>query len=221
MVSTITLLLLSPPARADFWGGDVVVLAKILAQNIKDYQQFREMVRQDQNMSGYLRAINKGLANSIGLLGTLPVRDDQILAGLNDFKEATKEITKIYGRVPKSTAAALELLNDRTVAESLQMATSFKQYSAEQETNSALIIAQAPRASLKGAARMQAQTSGEILASLSQLIRLNTQMLKLQSEQLAMNNKHGKDQVASFQKVNRDLGDGFKNFKLNTSLAKF
>ena len=172
-------------------------------------------------MSGYLRAINKGLANSIGLLGTLPVRDDQILAGLNDFKQATDEVSKIYGRVPKSTAAAVELLNDQTVAESLQMASSFKHYSADQEANSALIIAQAPRASLKGAARMQAQTSAEILASLSQLIRLNTQMMKLQSEDLAMNNKRGKDRVSAFQKVNRDLGDGFKNFKFKTNLARF
>ncbi len=179
------------------------------------------MVQQGRDMSDYMHVINSGLENSIGLLSTLPVHDDRILADLQNFKQAVDMISSIYGRVPKSRAAALELLNDQSVAESLRMVDSFKQYSSEQEANSIKILVQARQASPKGAARMQAETSAEILRSLSQLIRLNTQMLKLESEQLAMNNKADKDQVTDFQKVDRDLDGGFQNFKLDTSLSRF
>ena len=68
---------------------------------------------------------------------------------------------------------------------------------------------------------MQAETSAQILGSISQLIRLNTQMLKMQSEQFAMQNKNSKGEVANFMKVNEGLSNGFNNFKLDMSLGKF
>ena len=73
----------------------------------------------------------------------------------------------------------------------------------------------------RGAARMQAETSAEMLRSLSQLIRLNTQMLKLQSEQFGMNNKSGKDSVGNFQKLNNDFGKSFQGFNSNMGLVQF
>jgi hypothetical protein len=101
------------------------------------------------------------------------------------------------------------------------MITSFKEYSEKQEENSILIAAQSREASPKGAARMQAETSAQILRSLSQLIRLNTQMLKMQSEQFAMHNKMGKDSVGNFQRVNQDLGRSFQSAKPEMGLVKF
>ena len=68
---------------------------------------------------------------------------------------------------------------------------------------------------------MQAETSAEILRSLSQLIRLNTQMLKLQSEQIAMTNKSAKDGVVGFQKINQDIGAGFSKFKPDMKFVSF
>jgi hypothetical protein len=46
-------------------------------------------------------------------------------------------------------------------------------------------------------------------------------MLKLQSEQLALNNKSSKEGVANFQRVNRDLGTGFSRFKPQMNLVRF
>src|SRR5207253_1168515 len=131
----------------------------------------------------YLRWINQGLDNSIGLLGSLPIKDEKILADLREFRTAMGKVEGLYGQVPKSPEEALQLLHDQTVAESLRMANSFKEYSETQEKNSELIAIEAREASPKGAARMQAEMSAEILKSLSQLIRVNTQMLKLQSEE--------------------------------------
>ncbi|MBX9765895.1 MAG: hypothetical protein K2X47_01370 [Bdellovibrionales bacterium] len=199
----------------------VAYLAKILIENIKHYYQLQQMIQRAQSHEDFLRLVNSGIENSIGLLNALPVKDEKILADIRDFKKAFDAVNEIYGKVPKSKEQALQLLNDQTVAESMRMANSFKSYSEEQERNSLIIASQSREASPKGAVRMQAETSAHILRSLSQLIRLNTQMLKLQSEQLALNNKSGKDQVMGFQRAEQSLGDGFKNFKMDTSLARF
>lgn len=179
------------------------------------------MIDQAKGQEQYLRLIHSGLENSIGLLNSLPVKDERVLAELKSFKQSYEAILDVYGKIPKSKEAALHLLHDQTVAESIRMANSFKSYSEKQEENSIKIAIQSREASPKGAARMQAEASAQILNSLSQLIRLNTQMLKLQSEQLALQNKLGKDNVAGYQRINNDLGSGFKNFKPEMNLARF
>ncbi len=211
----------SGTARADLWGGDVAVLVQILAENLRRYQQLKSMIEQGKDQIDYLRWLNAGIDNSIGLLESLPIKDEKVLADLREFKRAAEKVESLYGRVPKSPEEALQLLQDQTVAESLRMATSFKDYSEKQERNSELIAAQARQASPRGAVRMQAEMSAEILKSLAQLIRLNTQSLKLQSEQLALTNKTSKDSVANYQRVNQNFGSKFSTFKPEMDLVRF
>lgn len=217
----VSLFNLQRSAHADIFGGDVAVLMQILQENIRHYYQLQQMIQQGRDADQYLRWINTGLDNSIGLLQSLPIRDEKVLADLKEFRSAMGKVQGIYGQIPQSPEEALHLLHDQTVAESLRMANDFKDFSDNQEKNSEIIAVQAREASPKGAVRMQAEMSAEILRSVSQLIRLNTQMLKLQSEQLAMNNKISKDGVANFQKLNRDLGSGFSNFNPDMKLTRF
>jgi 23S rRNA pseudoU1915 N3-methylase RlmH len=194
---------------------------QILVENIKHYYQLKEMIGHAKSTEDYLRLVNSGLDNSMGLLTALPVKDENILSEIQSFKQAVGIIENVYGNVPKSKEQVLQLLNDQTVAESIRMSNSFKRYSEVQEENAVRIAIQSRQASPKGAARMQAEVSAQILGSMSQLIRLNTQMLKMQSEQFAMQNKNSKGEVANFIKVNDGLSNGFKNFKLDMSLGKF
>lgn len=214
-------MFIAPMARADLFGGDVAVLVKILAEQIKQYYQLKSIIENGKGQLNLLRNINSGIDNSIALIKTLPIQDEKVWAEVSRFEQALGRIRDIYGQIPRSPDEALHLIHDQTVAESLKMANEFKEYSAQQEKNSEVIAVQARLASPKGAARMQAATSAEILRSLSQLLRLNTQLLKLQSEQLAMNNKQSKDAVTSFQRVNNDLGKGFTGFKPDMSLTRF
>lgn len=208
-------------AKADIWGGDVAVLMQILQENIRHYYQLQQMIKQGSDADHYLRWINAGLDNSIGLLQSLPIKDERILGDLREFRAAMGKVEGLYGHIPRSPEEALQTLHDQSVAESFRMANDFKVYSDNQERNADAIAADARNASPKGAARMQAETSAQILKSLSQLIRLNTQMLKLQSEQLAMNNKTSKEGVANYQKLSRDLGSGFSNFNPDMKLTRF
>lgn len=208
-------------AHADFFGGDLPLLTQILQENIRHYYQLQQMISQGRNSDQYLRWINAGIDNSIGLLQSLPIKDERVLSELRDFRAALNKVEGLYGAVPRSPEASIQLLHDQTVAESLRMANDFKEYSEQQERNADVIATDARIASPKGAARMQAEMGAQMLKSLAQLIRLDTQMLKLQSEQLAIGNKTAKDGVANFQKVNRDLGSGFSNFNPDMKLTRF
>ena len=199
----------------------VAYLAKILIENIKHYYQIKSLIDQAHEQNDYIRLINSGLDNSIAMLETLPVKDEKILAELRDFRSAVGKVSEIYGNSPKSQEQAMQSLHDQTIAESFEMVNSFKQFSSQQEENSMRIVIQSRDASPKGAMRMQAEMSAEILNSLSQLIRLDTQMLKLQSEQFGMANKLGKQNVANFQKVNVDLGNSFRGFSPDMKFEKF
>lgn len=221
LLPILLLFFSSDAARADLFGGDVAVLMQILAESIKQYYQLKEIIGTGRDQIDLLRTINAGLDNSIGLLDSLPIKDEKLLGELREFRGAIQKVETLYGRVPRSPEEAVQLLHDQSVAESLKMVNSFKDFSDTQEKNSQVIALQARDASPKGAARMQAETSAEILRTLSQLIRLNTQMLKLQSEQLAMTNKVSKDNVSSFQKLNQDLGRGFSDFKPDMKLVTF
>lgn len=221
----LTIGLMRPATTLAFTDGSgwaaVGYLIKILEENYRRYIQLKQMIDSANGHYDYIRALNQGLDNSIGLLDSLPIKDEKILAEIRNFKEAVGRVELLYGKIPKSPDEALHLLHDQSVAESLRMANSFKEFSETQERNSQLIAIQARDASPKGAARMQAEMSAEILRTLSQLIRLNTQMLKLQSEQTAMANKTSKDNVASFQKINQDIGNGFSKFKPDMKLVTF
>lgn len=203
------------------FGGDVAVLIQILAENVKQLIQLEQMVQHGKDQADLLRQLNSGIENSMGILRSLPVKDEKILGELREFQGALHSVTGVYGVIPKSQESMMQTLHDQTIAESLRMVNTFKDYSDSQEQNSILIAAQSREASTKGAVRMQAETSAQILQSVAQLIRLNTQMLKLQSEQFGMSNKAGKDSVGNFQKLNSDFGKSFQGFKPEMELPKF
>ncbi len=221
MVTVLSLSIVSRPVRADLFGGDVAVLTQILAQNIKHYYQFQQMISEAKGQRDFWRMINSGIDNLSGLLMVLPIKDQKILEELTTFKSAMKRVEILYGPIPVSAEAPLQLLHDQTVAESIKLTNDSKDYADKQEQNAVRIIAESKGASPKGAARMAAQTNAEILHTLNQLLKLNGQMLKLQSEQLAVRNKEEKDSVRHFQRVQADVGRAVSNYNADLGFPKF
>jgi hypothetical protein len=226
LIVSFLLVFHSSPSYS-FWGdggagwAQIPYLVKILAENIKRYQQLKSMVDTARNRDQYIRLINSGLENSLGLLNSLPIKDERILSELHNFQKAFNTIQEVYGSIPKSNEAALHMLHDQSVAESIKMASNIKKYATKQEENANKISIQSRRASPKGAVRMNAETNSKILHTLNQLLRINGQILKLQSENLAMNNKAGKDSVGHFNKINSDIKSNLKNFDGSMKLPKF
>ncbi len=222
----LSLLIVSVPAYG-FWGdggagwAQIPYLAKVLAENYKRYTQLKVMLEQAKQSDNYFRAVHQGLENITGLSKSLAVSDHGVLTDLGDFSDTLEIVTQVYGSIPQSPEAALHTLHDKTAAESLQMVNSFKSYSKTQEKNSQSLKIQSQSASPKGAARATAVSNAMILESVNQLIRLQSQSLKMQSEQLAMLNKQDKRKIVAYQEVDKSIGDAFKNFKRQENLVRF
>ena len=196
-------------------------LIRLVSENVKRYRQLREMIRQSKERHFYERLIHQGLDNAAGLILSIPVKDAKILEDLNTFQETVSALEELYGTIQGGADSEMFKLHDQTVAESLGLINQLKAYATEQERNAETVFWQAKRASPKGAARMSAVTSSQILHALSQLIRINGQMLKLQSEAFASQNKLGKDSARHFEAVNQDMGKISIKHVLEKKLPQF
>ena len=125
-------------------------LVKILAENIKRYQQLRQVIQQARNSENLVRTINEGINNATGLLLTLPIKDQGILEELRSFQDVMNKVENIYGKIPKSKESALLLLHDQTIAEGFKVTNSSKEYAKKQEQNAERVFIQASNASPKG-----------------------------------------------------------------------
>ena len=223
-LSLLILLGASTTARAQWVVHDSTNFAQLLylvkeARN--RYSQLRNMVNSANEHKALIEKIHEGIDNSVGVLEVLGVKDEGVLSELRSLGQAVGTIQKIYGAIPKSKDALMQGLHDETIAESFKMINSFKEFSRKQEENSRIIQAQSKDASPKGAQRMQAESNALLLQGVSQLIRLQNQSLKMQSEQFALKNKTEKDSVQTYQKVNRELDQAFKKLKIGGKLPKF
>ncbi len=226
LLLSILFIIPSPTAHAIFgdlgagWA-QVPYLVKILDENHKRYQQLKLMMDHSQNSSDYLRTIHYGIENITGLMSSLPLKDQGILGNLRSFNNSIETVYQIYGKIPKSPEEVLHKLHDESIAESLVMIALSKDYSKAQEANSNSLIQQASMASPKGAARATAVSNAMILESINQLIRLQSQSLKLQSEVMAMQNKKDKSDVRSYQKVHGKIGKLFQSVPRSNKFIKF
>ena len=153
-----------------------------------------------------MRMINRGIENAVGVVLSLPVEDQKLLEDLKTFGETVAALEELYGVIPEGPTASMFRLHDESVAESVKLINDLKRYAREQEKNAELVFRQAPTAAPRGAARMAAVTNSQILHAISQLIRINGQMLKLQSEAFGLENRRGKAKVNHFNQINRELG---------------
>ena len=187
----------------------------------KRYEQLQTMIQQSKNNLEYLKAINSGMDSIQGLILNLPIADQKILGEFHSFEEAMKAISELYGIVPKSQEAHMETVHDQTIAESIKVTNGLKDYADVQEANAVRAFQMSGAMSPKGAARLSASTNAQILHTLAQLLRVNGQLLKLQSESLGVENKHEKDSVGSYNKVNADVKTTFAQFSGDLALPRF
>lgn len=217
-------LTLSVPARA-FWDptgpAQVMYLTKILLENYKRFKQLQGMIRDAKDHRQYVRWINEGLNNATGLLRILPIEDERILGELQNFQQAVQAINELYGIIPDSKEALMHRLHDQAIAESLKVINKSRTYATKQEENAIRVFHEGSNASPKGAARMTAQTSAQILHTLNQILKVNGQLLKITSANLAYQNKVGKQSVNNYQKLGHDIKDSFAHFEGEFTMPRF
>ena len=97
-------LVIPRPAKADLWGGDVVVLLKILAQSIQQLYQLKQIFQTGTDTLGLMRDINRGIRDGLRVIQIMNPRFNPGLYGsLETADQVQRAIEDLYGVIPQTS----------------------------------------------------------------------------------------------------------------------
>jgi ABC-type multidrug transport system fused ATPase/permease subunit len=204
-------LALNPLAKADMFGGDVVVLAQILANAIQQLVQLKSILENGQDNLNLLKDINRGINDSLNLIRTIsPNSDPGLYKDWQKVSDALTQIENIYGIVVESKDSKVQKDTDQTVAEAISLNNSIYKYAKVIDEIGEMIKQQSHHVSPGGAAKLTAQSLGVMLNLQNEMLRTQGTGLKLQAQSLALQNRKDKERTRQMT----DTAD-----KLNSALA--
>ena len=224
LVCLITLFLSGSPreAHADLWGGDVAVLSQILVQALMQLAKLRELLATANDQVDLVRQINQGINDSLKLLKTIdPNLDPGIYKDWTNVNDSLKRLTEIYGGVPDSPEARVQKDTDQGVAEAVTFNNAFYKSSEAYDEVGERIKDSSHSASPGGAQKMTAQALGIVIQILNQNLRAQSTGLKLQAQQLALENRKEKAETKEYVETTENLRDTMKAEKVRFDLPRF
>ncbi len=208
-------------ARADLFGGDVAVLTQILVQTIQSVTQLKAILSNGQDSLNLLRDINSGVRSGLDVIRIInPNFNAGVYGNLNNADAVLRAIQDIYGAVPKGMDQDLMNSQDQSVAEVISMNRNLYDYADSVDRERERILYHSQVVSPQGAGKLQNQALGVLIGVTTQLLRTQSQMLKLLAQNMAMQNRKEKIQTQEFQENYKTLSDGLKSMPMDTSLPR-
>lgn len=212
-------LLTGPVARADLFGGDVAVLTQILANALQQLSQLRSIVSNGSDNLNLLRDINRGIRDGLTVIQIInPKFNPGLYADLNTAESVMRIINNLYGKIPQTSEYRLQEAQDRSVAESIAMNGTLFQYADQAELESQRIFEHSQIVSPQGAAKLTAQSVAVLIGVSTQVLRTNSMMLKMMSENMALSNRHEKLQSQQFMNQYDGLSGAIDKLPKETTL---
>lgn len=213
---------ISPPAKADLFGGDVVVLAQILANAIKQLIELKNMVENGQDQLDLMRNINKGINDSLRLAQTInPNIDPGLYKDWQNVGDALQKLQTIYGIVTDSPDARVYRDTDQQVAEAVNLNNDIYKYTSNIDELGEAIKDYSHDVSPGGAQKLTAQTLGVMLQVMNQSLRTQATGLKLQAQTMAVQNKKEKDSTRQYLETANTLRVAMKKEKIQFVAPRF
>ena len=197
-------------ARADLFGGDVAVLLQILAQSIEQVYRLQQIIQNGKDTLNLLRDVNAGVRSGLDLIRIInPKFNAGVYGDLNNPENVLRAIHDLYGTTPNTADKELIDIQDQSVAEVIAMNKSLYDYSTQVDFERERILMHSQVVSPQGAAKLQNQSLAVIIGVLTQLLRVQSQMLKVMGQNMALDNR--KEKLASEQFIEnyKSLADGF------------
>lgn len=217
----VLVLLLAQPAKADLWGGDVVVLTQILVQSIQTVVQLKSLLENGKDTLSLLQDVNEGVRSGIDVIRILnPNFNPGVYGNLNDPENVFRALQDLYGTVPHGMDEGLMTAQDQSVAEVISMNRNLYDYADQVDRERDRIIYHAAVVSPQGAGRLQGQALGVLIGVMTQLLRTQSQMLKIMGQNMAMENRKEKLSTKNFQDNYQSLSKGFKSLPAETNLPR-
>lgn len=209
-------------ARADFWGGDLIYLAQILENAIKQYIELKNIVQTGQDQLDLLRNINQGINDSLKLAQTInPNIDPGIYKDWSNASDALGKLQSIYGIVTQSPDAKVYSDTDQNVAEAVALNNDVYKYTQNIDELGEAIKEFSHEVSPGGAQKLTAQTMGVMLQVMNQSLRTQATGLKLQAQTMAVQNKKEKDSTKQYLESANTLRVAMKKDKIQFEAPRF
>ena len=215
-------IFMTPPAKADMFGGDLIYLAQILANTIKQLIELKNLVDNGRDQLDLMREINRGINDSLKLAQTInPNIDPGLYKDWQNVGDALQKLQAIYGIVTDSTEAKVYRDTDQQVAEAVSLNNDIYKYTSNIDELGEAIKDYSHDVSPGGAQKLTAQTLGVMLQVMNQSLRTQATGLKLQAQTMALENKKEKDSTKQYLETANTLRVAMKKEKIQFSAPRF
>lgn len=220
LAGTMTIIFSFPrPAKADLFGGDVVVLVQILAQAIQQLAQLQKILSTGDDTLGLMRDINRGIRDGLTVLQMInPKINPGLYGNLDTADRVLSEIQSIYGQIPQTGEARLQAAQDQSVSESIAMNGTLFRFADQADGESKRIFDHSQSVNPQGAAKLTAQSVAVLISVTTQVLRTNSMMLKMMGENMALQNKKEKLKSAHFKSEYDGLSSALGNLPKDTAI---
>lgn len=216
---TFILLLQVAPARADLFGGDVAVLSQILVQSIQTVIQLKSILDNGKDALNLARDLNAGIRSGLNLIRIInPKFNPGVYGDLRNTQNVLKAIEAIYGATPEGADQDLIRSQDMSVAEVISMNRNLYDYADQVDRERERILYHSQVVSPQGAAKLQNQSLAVLIGVMTQLLRTQSQMLKIMAQNTALDTRKEKLLSQEFKQNYQGLSEGFKTLPSNLKL---
>ena len=206
-------------ASADLFGADVAVLVQILAQTVAQLAQLKQILSTGSDTLGLMKEINQGIRDGLTILQTVnPKFNPGIYGNLDSADSVLDAIQSVYGKVPQTGEARLQAAQDQSVSESIAMNGAQFKFADDADAESKRIFDHSQTVSPQGAAKLTAQSVAVLIGVTTQVLRSNSMMLKMMSENMALSNRSQKLKSAQFKTQYDGLSSALGNLPKETSI---
>lgn len=207
------------PAKADLFGGDVLVLTQLLANAIQQLVQLKQILSTGSDSLNLMRDINRGIKEGLAVIQVLnPKFNPGLYGSLEQADQVMAVISDLYGKIPQTSEYKLQEAQDRSVSESIAMNGTLFRYADEVDQESKRIIEHAKNVNPQGAAKLTAQSLAVLIGVTTQVLRTNSMMLKMMGENMALNNRKEKLQSSQFKTQYEGMSSALKTLPKETNL---
>lgn len=214
-----SLLLPVSPARADLFGGDVAVLTQILVQSIQTVIQLKSILDNGKDALNLARDLNAGIRSGLDLIRIInPKFNPGVYGDLRDTQNVLRAIEAIYGATPEGADQDLIRSQDMSVAEVISMNRNLYDYADQVDRERERILYHSQVVSPQGSAKLQNQSLAVLIGVMTQLLRTQSQMLKIMAQNTALETRKEKLLTQEFRQNYQGLSEGFKTLPSNLKL---
>lgn len=216
---TLTLIA-TPPAKADIFGGDVVVLTQILVQAIEQLIQLKKILSTGSDTLDLWREINRGIRDGLAVIQIInPKFNPGLYGSLETAEQVTRAIQDLYGLIPKTSEARLQEAQDRSASESIAMNGTLFRFADQADEESKRIMTHSQSVNPQGAAKLTAQSVAVLIGVTTQVLRTNSMMLRMMGENMALSNRKEKLQSAQFKTQYDGISNALGELPKNVTVA--